>query len=259
MRYGLISDIHANLAALRAALAFLERMAVDAYLCPGDVVGYGPQPNECVAVMASLPLHCAAGNHDLIATGQLSDAGTGALARRTLAWTRAALDADARAWLAALPPCAVVPGVVVAHGALGDPRRYVSTDAQAAEQLAQLPQEHADSVLVLGHTHRAAAFGSRSGRALNGVPATVRLEDGERWMVNPGAVGQSRERAIDVRVAVLDLDRRSVSFHALPYDFAATRAELRRRGLPVRAVHLPPPRGARALLRRLASARPQQI
>jgi hypothetical protein len=73
MRYGVLADVHANLHALEAALAFLATEEVDAYLCAGDLVGYGPQPNECVRRVLGLPATCVAGNHDLIALGELSD------------------------------------------------------------------------------------------------------------------------------------------------------------------------------------------
>jgi predicted phosphodiesterase len=254
MRYGLISDIHGNLAALRAAVSFLSDAGVDGYLCPGDVVGYGPQPNECVEILASLPAHCVAGNHDLIATGRLTDEHIGALARRTLEWTRSVLEPGARAWLEALPQRAEVPGAVVAHGSLTDPRRYISTDKLAAQQLALLAQEETARILVLGHTHRATAFGERSGRVLDSEPRTIALSDAERWLLNPGAIGQSRRRGVHAWVAVLDLDRRSAAFHALPYDVDATRTELLRHGLPPSAVHLPPRRWPRALVVRLVAA-----
>src|SRR3954469_29493 len=99
MRYGLLSDVHANLPALRAALEWLRREGADAYLCAGDIVGYGPHPNECVELIAALPGACVAGNHDLIAVGRLDGEGIGALARVTLDWTRTVLGSDARAWL----------------------------------------------------------------------------------------------------------------------------------------------------------------
>src|SRR3954447_4441079 len=106
MRYGLISDIHGNLSALRAVLAVLTREEVDGFLCAGDVVGYGPQPNECVEVIAQLDGAGVAGNHDLIALGRLGEDGLSRLARRSLAWTRDVLAPEARDWLARLPPTA---------------------------------------------------------------------------------------------------------------------------------------------------------
>jgi predicted phosphodiesterase len=252
MRYGLLSDVHGNLAALRAALAFLEGEGVDAYLCAGDIVGYGPQPNECVEVLASLPVRCVAGNHDLIATGRLGDEGVGPLAQRTLAFTRDALEPAARGWLEALPERVAVPGAIVTHASLTGPRRYVVTDQLAALELALLRRADASvPLLVVGHTHHATAFGERSRRVAS---ERVELAAGERWLLNPGAVGQSRERDVRARVAVLDLARREVVFHALPYDVELTRAELRRRGLPTTAAHMPPRSRPRRLAGRLASA-----
>src|SRR3954452_19829584 len=111
MRFGLIADVHANLPALEAALEALERERVDAYICAGDLVGYGPHPNETVARVRWLDPICVAGNHDLMALGRLPTGRADALARQTLAWTREELDGDARAYLEALP--------AVAHAADG--------------------------------------------------------------------------------------------------------------------------------------------
>jgi predicted phosphodiesterase len=103
MRYGVIADVHANLHALDAALAFLCSQKIDAYLCAGDLVGYGPQPNECVRRVLALPGRCVAGNHDLIAVERLGSEGCSRLAQASLSWTRRVLDDDVRALLADLP------------------------------------------------------------------------------------------------------------------------------------------------------------
>ena len=102
-RLGVVSDIHANLHALDAALEFLATQELDGYLCAGDLVGYGPLPNECINRMLDLPVACVAGNHDLIALGRLGDDRCIPLARDSLRWTRSVLDDDARARLEALP------------------------------------------------------------------------------------------------------------------------------------------------------------
>jgi predicted phosphodiesterase len=259
MRYGLLSDVHANLSALRASLEFLRRAGVDAYVCAGDVVGYGPQPNECIELIAELSGVCVAGNHDLIAVDRLSTDGIGELARLTLAWTRSALNSDSRAWLEALQCTDAVGPIVVAHGSLDDPRRYVTTDRLASDELARLATSPSARLLVLGHTHRALAFGERSGRVLDGAAGAVDLGVSERWVVNPGAVGQSRDRSIRARVALLDLTARSVTFHGLPYDVDATLHALRRVGLPPAAVQLPVTRRSlRSALKRLFNARPMR-
>jgi membrane-associated phospholipid phosphatase len=121
VRYGVLADIHGNLHALRAVLGELDRAGVDRYLIAGDLVGYGPNPNECVEVVPGLDAICVAGNHDLIAIERLSDEHSAPLARQSLRWTRGVLTDDARAFLASLPLRARAPGgIVIAHGWLDD-------------------------------------------------------------------------------------------------------------------------------------------
>lgn len=245
MRLGVISDIHANLPALEAVLDALARERVDAYVCAGDLVGYGASPNECVARIAELGALCVAGNHDLIASGRLSPEGAGRLARESLAWTSVELGDAERTFLAGLPLAATVGPVVVTHGSLEDPRVYV-TQARADEQLDRLGETRPDAtVLVLGHTHHPLARGRRRGDLLAASSNVAVLGEGERVLVNPGSVGQSRERRILARYLVLDLEHRRADFRALPYDHRASRRALRARGLSPRSLHRDP-RGWRA-------------
>ena len=142
MRYGVLADIHGNLHALRAALSALGREGVDRYLIAGDLVGYGPNPNECVELVAGLDAVCVAGNHDLIALDRLSDERCPELARRSLRWTRTVLTDETRAFLASLPLRATAPGgIVMAHGSLDDPQEYTRRPQQAVPQLTSLSQD----------------------------------------------------------------------------------------------------------------------
>jgi predicted phosphodiesterase len=248
MRLGLIADVHANLPALDAALTALERERVDGYVCAGDLVGYGPHPNETVARLRELDPTTVAGNHDLMALGRLSTDRADALARQTLAWTRERLDPAARAYLEALPSVAQVADgrVAVAHGTLGDASEYIRGAAQSDAALDALERELPGAeLLVLGHTHTPAAYGRRSGdlrrRGSRGrSPYVVHAPEGERWLVNPGSVGQPREWRRVVRYAVLDLDRREVTFAATGYDHRRTARDLAAAGLPARAAHRRP-------------------
>jgi predicted phosphodiesterase len=245
MRYGLLADVHGNLDALQAVLRALDDRGVDGHLFAGDLVGYGPHPNECVRTMAALGATCVAGNHDLIALGELTDDRCIQLAKDSLRWTREVLGADERAFLEALPRRTGAPGgVVLAHGAIDDPQEYTSTGPQAVTQLTQVEDRDGASVLVLGHTHRPMAYARRAGwLAANGGTA---LPAGDAVLINPGAVGQSRELRARARFAVLDLDARRVEFFAIPFDIGACRAALRRVGLSPRSSHLRPsvPRAA---------------
>ena len=244
MRLALLSDVHANLHALEAVIATLERERPDRWVVAGDLVGYGPLPDECVARVLELDPVCVAGNHDLIAIGRLSTDRCVPLARESLEWTAATISPATREALAALPPRAEVEDVVVAHGSLDDPQEYVRTPEAAQGQLALLAERHPGArTLVIGHTH-----------------SPMEVREGGRLLVNPGAVGQSRSGKPAARAALLDTAAGTVRPMTIGYDVDGARAELRRRGLDPLGVHQPPAPfpGAyrlRRIARRLSSRR----
>jgi diadenosine tetraphosphatase ApaH/serine/threonine PP2A family protein phosphatase len=245
MRIGLLSDVHANLFALRSAIGRLRAEGVDAWVCAGDLVGYGPHPNECVETIADLGATCVTGNHELMLLGDLPTTRAGWLARRSIDWTRGVVRADVRSYLAALPRTVRPEGMFVAHGSPDDPEEYVRTDERAAELLGSLPDER---LLVLGHTHRPWLYATAGGTPYpdQDPPGTAErsLASEARFLVNPGAVGQSRQRETTprARFALVDLERAQVRFFAEPYDVRATRAALRARRLSRDSVHIRPGR-----------------
>jgi predicted phosphodiesterase len=257
LRYGVISDVHANLHALQAALRVLAEADVDEYVCAGDLVGYGPMPNECVAVVAELGARCVIGNHDLIALGELSDDRCSALARESLQWTRRELSSSSRDFLEQLPRVLVASGgVVVSHGSLDDPQQYVRDAAQRMEQLQALEQRHETArALVLGHTHRRVAHAQRGGTLRRGFDGSLDLDVADRHLLNPGSVGQSRERTARSRFMVLDLGQSRARFYGVRYDIAGCRRALRERGLAPGSAHVKPTpmRDRAAALRRVAT------
>jgi predicted phosphodiesterase len=241
VRYGVLADIHGNLPALAAVLANFQRRGVDGYVVAGDLVGYGPFPNECVAAVAALDAVCVAGNHDLIALGRLSDAKCIPLARKSLEWTRRVLGADARAYLEALPLRADVGRTVtLAHGSLDDPAEYTLRPEHAGSQLQRLKRENPEiRILLLGHTHRPWACDDTPQAIRAQHDNTLSLE-GARWVLNPGAVGQSRGLRVRAHSAILDLERSTMTFESVAYDTRRCRDELRRHGLHPRSYHLLP-------------------
>ena len=259
MRYGLISDIHGNLPALRVALAELRNRGVDQLLCMGDLVGYGPWPNECVAEIAAQGAVSVAGNQDLAAVGKLPEATLSDHARLILDWTRSVLEPDAVTYLETLPlQASVHPALRLAHGSLEDPERYIFRVEDAEQQLARLKEvDPAADMLLLGHTHKAMAYGPAAGMRRFAPRKPMDLTE-NAYLLNPGSIGQSRERKPWARVALLDLDRRQVTFFALGYDLESCRKELIRLGLPPDACHARPSRislGRRYVRRLTRSAR----
>ncbi|MDH7570480.1 MAG: metallophosphoesterase family protein [Armatimonadota bacterium] len=235
MRYGILSDIHANLEALDAVLARLEADGVSAYLCLGDVVGYGADPNACCERIRALPgLRCVAGNHDQAVLDQNLAEWFHEGARVAAEWTAHQLTPQNRAFLAGLPETLCEPGFEMVHGSLADPVcGYVLTPFAAADSF-ELQRE---PLCLVGHVHAPLAFARRHASRLvahlefrTGQP--VRLSPGTQYLVGCGSVGQPRDGNPMAACAVYDSDAGVVECVRVPYDVETAGAKIRRAGLP---------------------------
>lgn len=254
MKLALISDVHGNLEALDAVLRDVDRIDPDAKLvCAGDVVGYGPDPEACIARLRERQALCVIGNHEEMVLGYRDFSRCVHAGIVAAVWTREHLSAAARAFLDALPHRReVAAGVVVCHGDLSSAETYVSTREKAEEALAQLRAILPDAtVLVCGHTHQAALFTLDGGFHPVTSPSDHHLARVHPCLINPGAVGQSRDGQPLARYAVLDLERQTVSFRELPYDHRTTIRKLREASLVAQVVLLPP----RGLWRRVEACK----
>jgi diadenosine tetraphosphatase ApaH/serine/threonine PP2A family protein phosphatase len=197
----------------------------------GDLVGYGPRPNECCAAIADRADVCLAGNHDLAVQGTIALEefhGDAAIAAK---WTRDVLDPEAKALLDRLEPAGAAHGVALYHGSARDPVwEYVLGDEGALATF-----ELTDSPLVLvGHSHVAFQI-VQSGGELRGTvaPADTEVElDGVRALLNPGSVGQPRDGDPRAAYLLLDLDAQRASFRRAEYDVERTQREMREAALP---------------------------
>jgi diadenosine tetraphosphatase ApaH/serine/threonine PP2A family protein phosphatase len=231
MRVAVVSDIHSNLHALEAALAAIEAEAPDELWCLGDLVGYGPRPNECCAAIAERADVCLAGNHDLAVRGTIALEEFGGEAAVAARWTREVLAPEAQALLDRLDPQGDAHGVALYHGSARDPIwEYVLSDEGALATLALT-----DSPLVLvGHSHVALRVVDSGDEVAGGVaPAGTELElGGVRALLNPGSVGQPRDGDPRAAYLLLDLDAQRASFRRVEYDVKRTQREMRDAGLP---------------------------
>src|SRR5437763_3583678 len=211
MRVAVVSDIHSNLHALEAVLAAIEAEAPDELWCLGELVGYGPRPNECCAAIAERADICLAGNHDLAVRGTIDLAEFGGEAAVAAGWTRDVLEPQAEELLERLEPEGAAHGVALYHGSARDPIwEYVLSDEAALATL-----ELAGSQLVLvGHSHVALRV-VQSGDELDGgvAPAGTEVEVGDvRALLNPGSVGQRRDGGPRAAYLFFDLTARRASF-----------------------------------------------
>lgn len=230
MKTLIISDVHSNATALRAVLE--DAGAFDRVWCLGDVVGYGPEPNECVQILKSLPnLTCLLGNHDAAALGFIDLWTFNDEARRALEVQMRLLSEESRQFLELLKPKDVQDGVTLAHGSPRDPIWEYVMSAKVAERnfLAFETQ-----VCLIGHSHIPVIF------VENGPKSTMILmpSSGDMWrseqrfILNPGSVGQPRDRDPRAAYVLWDSEEDIWTYHRVTYDVAPVQEKILALGIP---------------------------
>ena len=236
MRYLVISDIHANLEAFEAVMAEGKRIGYDKVLLLGDLVGYGADPNAiCERVRDMKPDALIRGNHDKVGSGVESPEGFNAVARSAIRWTYETLTNENREWLAALPagPLIVDDMIEICHGTPFDEDAYVFDDLDAlrAMHAARRP------LCLFGHTHvQVGHYLSRDQFGLATAdeqrPLAIPLEESNRYLVNPGSVGQPRDGDPRAGFGIVDIDAREMTIHRVEYPIAKAQARIIEESLP---------------------------
>ncbi|MBN2465721.1 metallophosphoesterase family protein [candidate division WOR-3 bacterium] len=233
MKLGIVSDIHANLEALEAVIDALQDKGATRFVCCGDIVGYGPDPNRCVEIVRELGCVSVAGNHDYGVVGQVPLASFNAAASQAALWTRPLLTEPNRLFLANLPLTAVEGPLLIVHSTPLAPEtwEYVLTVREAAHEM-----NHCEAdVCVVGHSHQPFAVERLPGgqaRLVRQRPFTLRPD--ARYFINAGSVGQSRDGDPRACCMLYDDDVRAMAYLRIPYDVAAVQAKIRAAGLPER-------------------------
>jgi predicted phosphodiesterase len=232
LRYAILSDVHGNLESLNVALDLIR--ADDGVLCLGDTVGYGPNPNECVALIRERATSTVLGNHDVAAIESFGLDYFNAAARAALEWTQTVLTAENRAWLATLDYEVRTPLFLLVHGAPVNYFMYILDNASAVEAF-----DATDAPLVLiGHTHLAEYYAkSAKGRVTRHSMregGTLRMEQGTRYIVNAGSVGQPRDGNPKASMAFYDASAGTVDWVRYEYPIDAVRTKMEHQHLPVR-------------------------
>lgn len=233
MRVAVFSDIHSNLVALEAVLG--EVPSVDEVWQLGDVVGYGPAPDEVVARLAGIGAKGVRGNHDAAALGGHEIESFNVDARNAALWTRATINEATRTWLGALPERLEREGFSLVHGSHRDPIwEYVTSTPVARASMAAMDGRGG----LHGHTHIPVAYLQDDGRVETMSPGSgsrVAFE-GRRVLLNPGSVGQPRDGIPTASWMLLDTDEDTATWHRTAYDVAAVQAAMVAAGLPTRLI-----------------------
>jgi predicted phosphodiesterase len=233
MRVLILSDIHANAIALEAVLE--KAGQVDAVWCLGDVVGYGPDPNECVAHLQTLPnLICLQGNHDAAALGQLPLEGFNIEARNSIEWLRDQLNQESASFLETLKPRLEKGSVTLSHASPRQPMlEYLLDTYSAAENFSFFDTDFC----FVGHTHVPVLFTLRDQVVELEVPIpNAKLSLEPRCIANPGSVGQPRDRDPRAAYVIFDDESNTWDYHRVEYDVTSVQKKMLAANLPERHI-----------------------
>lgn len=235
MKVLLLSDIHANLTALEAVLD--DAGSFDAVWFLGDLVGYGPDPNRCIRRVRSLSnLTALVGNHDMATMGKIEIDTFNYEARRAIRWTQKHISSKNLEFLRGLPTHAVKGDITLAHGSPRQPVwEYIINTRTAWENFDYLSTPHA----FVGHSHLPTVFQTSSNDShINLIipeeNQTIELQD--RMIINPGSVGQPRDRNPRSAYALVDNEQKTIEFRRVAYDIAAVQERMREVNLPQRHI-----------------------
>lgn len=234
MRYAVISDIHSNLEALEAVLGKISELRADETLCLGDIVGYNANPNECVEIVRRAGIRCIMGNHDSRASGIEEPDNFRPLAKEAAIWTREHLTPDNKAFLKTLQREMIIDGFALFHGSIHDTDRYIIDEADLRENFLMLEKLPNDvRIGFYGHTHAKAAVSMQRERLFMEQDEELKTAGWKRYLINPGSVGQPRDRDPGASFLVYDEINEKINFYRVDYDIAAAQKKIIEAGLPV--------------------------
>jgi diadenosine tetraphosphatase ApaH/serine/threonine PP2A family protein phosphatase len=230
IRYAILSDIHANLEGLQIILKDAQDQHCTHYVCLGDVVGYGPNPKECLDIIRGLNCPTVMGNHDEYCASNLDLTGFNAMAAEGIRWTREQLSTDDKAWLRELKYVRHVESFTIVHATLDLPEKwaYVFDKLAAA---ASFNYQHTP-VCFNGHTHVPIAFVRGPSGLQGGLYSRIRIEVGRKYFINVGSIGQPRDRNPKAAYVIFDLTSNLIELRRVEYDIATTQKKIRAAGLP---------------------------
>lgn len=231
-RVALISDVHGNLQALEAVLEGIRATGVDEIWCLGDLVGYGAQPDECVALAAEMCEVCLAGNHDLVVVEEIPIERFSAHAAIAALWTREQISSETAEFLLSLRPSTEADQIGLYHGSPHDDVWEYLLSARDADRSFD---EMRPPLGAIGHSHVALHFSRRDGEPVAMGPAPADLEQdlsAGRWIVNPGGVGQPRDGDPRAAWLLLDLGARTACWRRVEYAIDEAARAIQDAGLP---------------------------
>ncbi|UCH93554.1 MAG: metallophosphoesterase family protein [Candidatus Aminicenantes bacterium] len=234
MRYLIFSDIHSNLEAFEKLLKLSTVKEADKYLFLGDLVGYGADPDKTIALFRELTnIHSIRGNHDKVIANLESSSLFNPVAAFSAEWSKIQLSEDHQTYLKELKkgPELVDHFITICHGSTFDEDYYVFSMFEAVESFKFMDT----SIGFFGHTHFPVIYLLRNEK-IDIVPLTqdtkIKLDPNTRYLVNPGSIGQPRDKNPNPSFIIFDASKKELHFKRFTYNFKETQRKVREAGLP---------------------------
>ncbi|MBI5179611.1 MAG: metallophosphoesterase family protein [Nitrospinae bacterium] len=231
MRIAIYSDVHGNLEALEAVLKDIKREEVDKRFFLGDVVGYGPNPNECIELVKKNADVILAGNHDWAAVGLTDSAYFNPYAKESLFWTMENITDANKEYLRTLKPASTVDNIQLCHSTPVEPQewRYILTMQDAMDNYDGLEKP----VCFIGHSHQPVIIEFADGSNIVPIRDIYKtLEPNRKYIVNVGSVGQSRDSNPESCYVVYDTKTNNIEYRRVEYDVAKVQKKMEKHKLP---------------------------
>lgn len=231
MRIGIFSDIHGNLEALEAVLKTLKKSSIDRYVCLGDIVGYGANPNECIDMVRNLTDAVVMGNHDHCVLGLTTISDFNTYAQQAVLWTARQLIPENETYLRSLPFVIREGRYVYVHATLDRPEEwgYVFSSWQAQTCLHYIDDGY---VCCIGHSHRPLVFSGNDELLCVGGACKISFEPDMKYLINVGSVGQPRDTDPRAAACIVDEEEGTAEIVRIDYDISTAQKKIRAAGLP---------------------------
>jgi len=232
MRYAIISDIHGNVEALKAVLEDIDSRSIDTIVCAGDIVGYYPDPEECVELVRARVRYSVVGNHDYAAIGRIDTRNFTYYAYAAMEWTKTRLSAEAKKYLGSLPLTLEVDGLFFTHSSPSNPQDFIYVFPDSEEAIFEAFNSLVRRINFIGHTHWPSIMVQDDDRIVLHADDTITVKDSLYYLINVGSVGQPRNFDPRSCYAIYDTDSGAIALHRVSYDFEVTQKKVLDNNLP---------------------------
>ncbi|MCF7898233.1 MAG: metallophosphatase family protein [Candidatus Omnitrophica bacterium] len=230
MRYGIFSDIHSNLEAFSEAVNYFNGRKIDRFICLGDIVGYGPDPQQCLEVVKKLKSKTIAGNHDWATVGKFNLNYFNWCAQKALSWTQKKINEKGWKYLHGLPLIYKKNNFYCVHGSLDKPKNfnYTITPSQVQLNFSLLDAR----LCFIGHSHITEVFCLNKGQIKHLRKEKINIEKDKKYIINVGSIGQPRDGDPRLSLCVYDTDKQLLTFKRIEYNIKKTADKIIKKKLP---------------------------